>query len=525
MSNFGKGITIASGFDLSAKTPLDSRAVVNNFDELEEHVRNNRVYEGMIVYVISEQKTVQYINSSWIPFGTDAYEGTNIVIDNLNSLLANASLSANQGRILREMIETLQGNYYTKEEIDEIREILENQDIEISQIVGDLEQFFPKKISYFENDMNYLTEDNLEETLKYITIPAKTSDLINDAGYITQENLEENVVSKIPIKTSQLENDAGYITQENIEENVVSKIPVKTSQLENDAGYVTQENIEKNVIGLIPTQVSQLENDKNYITKEELGDISGLVGGASVHIGKEPPTQNNVLWVDSSVTYSLEPDSFEGRLRLNYISMVNKNYFKLLALQSRLVQIEENIINISSEHSTEAVQYKTEVAQINSQIMILENRIQTTLTSLNDIETDFIPLKDVSKNIRREVKSLFYSVLNLNNSVMVTLDNEKGITIDDNEDEKPDDDTSVKNALLTEDGNNILTEDGLIIIADILSMPDDALLTENGVSILTEDGRIILIDGFTSDEVVKDAILSELGQAILTEDGRILLKG
>ena len=304
-SYFGKGITVASGFDLSAKTPLDSRAVVNNFDELEEHVRNNRVYEGMIVYVISEQKTVQYINSSWIPFGTDAYEGTNIVIDNLNSLLSNASLSANQGRILREMIETLQGNYYTKEEIDEIREILENQDIEISQIVGDLEQFFPKKISYFENDMNYLTEENLEETLKYITIPAKTSDLINDAGYITQENLEENVVSKIPIKTSQLENDAGYITQENIEENVVSKIPVKTSQLENDAGYITKENLE-----------------------EALSGIDTNIGNSFIHIGRNEPT-TEYLWVDTSTPSNLKVINYESRIRLKYSEMLELTKNKL----------------------------------------------------------------------------------------------------------------------------------------------------------------------------------------------------
>ena len=219
MSNFGKGITVASGFDLGAKAPLDSRIVVNNMAELQEHIDNNRVYEGMIIYIVEEKTTYQYINPDLIVFGNNSNDSSSseVIIDNLNSILTNASLSANQGRVLREMIELLQGNYYTKEEVDAIKETLENQDIEISQIVGDIEQFFPKKISYFENDMKYLTEENLEETLRYITIPAKTSDLINDAGYITQENLEENVVSKIPIKTSQLENDAGYITEENLE--------------------------------------------------------------------------------------------------------------------------------------------------------------------------------------------------------------------------------------------------------------------------------------------------------------------
>ena len=132
---FGKGITVASGFDLGAKTPLDSRLVANTFDELVDHVQNNRAYEGMIVYVISDKTTYQYTGTDWIIFGeskdNDNNGATVVIIDDLNSLLTNASLSANQGRILREMIEALQGNYYTIEEIEAIKTTLENKDLEI----------------------------------------------------------------------------------------------------------------------------------------------------------------------------------------------------------------------------------------------------------------------------------------------------------------------------------------------------------------------------------------------------------
>ena len=45
--NFGKGITVASGFYLGAKAPLDSRLTVKTIEERNAHVSGNRAYEGM----------------------------------------------------------------------------------------------------------------------------------------------------------------------------------------------------------------------------------------------------------------------------------------------------------------------------------------------------------------------------------------------------------------------------------------------------------------------------------------------
>ena len=69
MSNFGKGITIASGFDLGAETPLDSRLVVETFQELQDHIDNNRAYDGMIVYVVEHKTTYQYRDGKIRVFG------------------------------------------------------------------------------------------------------------------------------------------------------------------------------------------------------------------------------------------------------------------------------------------------------------------------------------------------------------------------------------------------------------------------------------------------------------------------
>ena len=66
---YGKGITVASGFDLSAKAPLDTRNVVNTIEERDAHVRGNRAYEGMKVYVLAEKKEYRYNGNDWEEVG------------------------------------------------------------------------------------------------------------------------------------------------------------------------------------------------------------------------------------------------------------------------------------------------------------------------------------------------------------------------------------------------------------------------------------------------------------------------
>ena len=62
---YGKGISLASGFDLGAKSPLDSRSIVNTIEERDAHVAGNRAYPGMKVYVLEEQKEYRYTGSDW----------------------------------------------------------------------------------------------------------------------------------------------------------------------------------------------------------------------------------------------------------------------------------------------------------------------------------------------------------------------------------------------------------------------------------------------------------------------------
>ena len=49
--SYGNGIKLTSGFDVGAKTPLDSKSVVQTIAERDAFVTDNLVYEGLEVYV------------------------------------------------------------------------------------------------------------------------------------------------------------------------------------------------------------------------------------------------------------------------------------------------------------------------------------------------------------------------------------------------------------------------------------------------------------------------------------------
>ena len=76
---FGKGIGVASGFDLGAKAPLDSRITVATIADRDAHVTGNRAYEGMLVYVEADKTLYQYVDSLWKPLLGDLDDRLNTV--------------------------------------------------------------------------------------------------------------------------------------------------------------------------------------------------------------------------------------------------------------------------------------------------------------------------------------------------------------------------------------------------------------------------------------------------------------
>lgn len=123
MSNFGKGIPLASGFDLGAKVPLDSRIAVQNIQERDAHVTNNRAYEGLRVYVIDESCEYLWNGNEWLLIPSKQY---------VDDAIANVEISDEQLE-----------NYATKDEI-------------------------PTKTSQLENDSNFAIQPNFTFNINMI---------------------------------------------------------------------------------------------------------------------------------------------------------------------------------------------------------------------------------------------------------------------------------------------------------------------------------------------------------------------
>jgi hypothetical protein len=73
MIDYGKGIVIAGGFDVSSQRPIDYRTRVQNWnDSTLKNIPVHRLYEGLIVYIVSEKK-LKYLVT--IPTGaTSAFD-------------------------------------------------------------------------------------------------------------------------------------------------------------------------------------------------------------------------------------------------------------------------------------------------------------------------------------------------------------------------------------------------------------------------------------------------------------------
>lgn len=96
--HFAKSIKVSTGFGLSSKSPLDARTVATTVDEMNS-IPDIQLYEGLEVYVEANKTKYQYTGTTFIPLSIAA------VIDNLTSTSTTVGLSANQGRVLKGLLD------------------------------------------------------------------------------------------------------------------------------------------------------------------------------------------------------------------------------------------------------------------------------------------------------------------------------------------------------------------------------------------------------------------------------------
>lgn len=381
-----------------------------------------------------------------------------------------------------------------------------------------------------EDDIALLSEDGMLLDSSSSVYGIKISELpttTNIDGYIPI--VQNGVTKKISLST--------YLSGQF--EDIRNYVDNKVSNVSNEITNVKQQINEIN--STTPKKLSDLENDMNFVTKEYVDTVIKENGGSSgggntggsggtglpeIYVGKNAPNTSYSLWIDNTVQNIIPPTSHVMRLKAKYIEMLSLVNKKLDRVNKKLILIEDNINKISSENADKATEFRTTLLTSRNKYYNLQSRVANVLIDISgDIDIEII--RTTSQDIRKETKTLIYSLLDFLDEIMRLLDSERGASMGEGggSGDEDEDTNTTENALLTELGLNILTEDGLLIIADILSTPDDSILTENGESLLTEDGLLILADGITASEVIADAILTELGLVILTEDERQILKG
>ena len=298
----------------------------------------------------------------------------------------------------------------------------------------------------------------------------------------------------------------------------ISELPTTT----NIDGYIpiVQNGVTKK-ISLSTYLNGQFEDIRNYVddkvsnfvTKEYVDTVIKENGGSSgggntggsggtglpeIYVGKNAPNTSYSLWIDNTVQNIIPPTSHVMRLKAKYIEMLSLVNKKLDRVNKKLILIEDNINKISSENADKATEFRTTLLTSRNKYYNLQSRVANVLIDISgDIDIEII--RTTSQDIRKETKTLVYSLLDFLDEIMRLLDSERG-------------------ASMGEGGGS--GDDN-----DNVNFDKYGLLTELGLNILTEDGLLILADGITASEVIADAILTELGLVILTEDERQILKG
>lgn len=116
MALYGKGITVASGFDL-AGNPVDSKYIVDTLSEANEFVDAGVAYEGMQIYNL-EDKTIYVFNGS--TFQTLSASSGTEEVDLSNYVTLNG---AQEITGVKTFTQTIQGNAATADKLAEAKTI------------------------------------------------------------------------------------------------------------------------------------------------------------------------------------------------------------------------------------------------------------------------------------------------------------------------------------------------------------------------------------------------------------------
>lgn len=170
---------------------------------------------------------------------------------------------------------------------------------QVQSVVSDA---IPSDISYFTNDVGYITDADIGN------IPTRTSQLINDSGYITAAEAPvvsvNNMTGAVILDGSNIEYEQNVSINSKID-TVEASIPTATSELQNDSGFITNANI--------PTRTSQLVNDSGFVNAQNIPvqSVNGLTGNVVLDADTIPFDSNDSI-AEKVESLTAEDISYDG---------------------------------------------------------------------------------------------------------------------------------------------------------------------------------------------------------------------
>lgn len=275
---YGNGIKIASGFDLGAKAPLDTRTVVNTIEERNAHVTNNRAYIGMKVCVLESMKEYIYNGTSWDESGGISDEELQQLITAYEHSQSSHAPSDAQ-----------KNSDITKTEIEE-------------KLIGDITSHTHSQYLTEHQDISHLASETYVDTKisDVVNSAPETLDTLNELAKAlgNDENFSTTIANQIGTKVDKVE---GKSLIENTEIERLKNVDNYDDTELRDLIEDVKTEIDTEISTSLEEKVDKVEGmglSQNSYTTEEKEKLSNL---EQIETSDEAPTDDMVsIWINTS---------------------------------------------------------------------------------------------------------------------------------------------------------------------------------------------------------------------------------
>ena len=413
-NNFGKGIKVTSGFDLSAKGPLDNRTVVDTLAQRDAHITSGRGYEGLRVYVCNEKKEYLYTGAGWFESGgltdeqalqlLEAYTHSRtehasaetldeliIKVDGLPTVESFNSIIETKAPL----VHTHEDIYYNKEEVDKrIVDVVTDGQVDLSNYatVADLAKKAEADHTHVLAEVKELEEILNNKADKKDTVSSEDLELKAPLDHTHTISEVDNLQNILDLKA----NIASIYnrTELNVKFADINTALSKKSPIDHDHDdyYYSKEIMDEKLANILTDGELSLEN---YVTKSELvGDLAKKAEADHTHnteeiIGIEDLIPNTYLKneIDSMVlSAKTEAMGHADNLVSEIVGEVSDKYNTLSKVEQAFTELTEGSTS-SIKDLDVAIESKSPIGHDHDDRyydkVTVENMIETGISGAN----------------------------------------------------------------------------------------------------------------------------------------------